>query len=55
MAKSKARYRLFAGPNGSGKSSLFEHLRRSQAFRAGLYVAADKIEKDFKSFAGVQF
>lgn len=48
MASTKYRYRLFAGPNGSGKSTLFEHLREIESFHAGLYIAADKIEKDFK-------
>lgn len=44
------RFRMFAGPNGSGKTVLFDHLRSKGYIHTEIYVSADRIEKDLRSF-----
>jgi predicted ABC-type ATPase len=42
------RFRMFAGPNGSGKSSLYNRLRKDSIIHTEIYVAADRIESEFR-------
>jgi AAA15 family ATPase/GTPase len=49
------RFRIFAGPNGSGKSTLFEQLKATGQIHTGIYVNADKIEKQIKANQSFNF
>ena len=41
---------MFAGPNGSGKSTLFEQLKATGQIHTGIYVNANKIEKQIELY-----